>query len=96
MTTLPLSEAKAHLCEIADTTVRTHDHVHVTRNGRAYVVLMSAEEYDSWQATLELSADAEAQRDVAESQRAYEQGEYTTSEGMRQLLEQRRAAEGDL
>ncbi|MBA8826924.1 PHD/YefM family antitoxin component YafN of YafNO toxin-antitoxin module [Saccharopolyspora lacisalsi] len=32
MTTLPLSEAKAHLSEIVESTVRTRDHVHVTRN----------------------------------------------------------------
>ncbi len=34
MTTLPLSEVKARLSEIADEVDRTHGRVHVTRNGR--------------------------------------------------------------
>jgi prevent-host-death family protein len=34
MTTLPRSEAKARLSEVADEVDRTHDWVHITRNGR--------------------------------------------------------------
>ena len=44
MSTLPLSEVKARLSEIADEVDRTHERVHITRNGREYVVLMSAED----------------------------------------------------
>lgn len=57
MTTLPLSEVKARLSEIADEVDRTHDRVHVTRNGRDFVVLMSAEDLESLEATLELLRD---------------------------------------
>lgn len=34
MTTLPLSEVKARLSEIAEEVERTHERVHVTRDGR--------------------------------------------------------------
>jgi antitoxin YefM len=34
MTTVPLSEAKAHLSEIAEQVARTQERVHVTKNGR--------------------------------------------------------------
>ncbi|MDQ3716464.1 MAG: type II toxin-antitoxin system Phd/YefM family antitoxin, partial [Actinomycetota bacterium] len=37
MSTLPLSEVKARLSEIAEEVDRTHERVHVTRNGREYV-----------------------------------------------------------
>ena len=52
MTTVPLSEAKARLSEIADEVGRTHERVHITRNGREYVVLISAEDLESIEATI--------------------------------------------
>lgn len=60
MTTIPRSEAKARLSEVADEVDRTHDRVHITRNGRQYVVLISAEDLDSLQATIELLSDPAA------------------------------------
>ena len=65
MSTVPLSEAKARLSEIADEVGRTHERVHITRNGRAYVVLLAAEDLESIEATLELLADPAAQERVA-------------------------------
>lgn len=56
MTTLPLSEVKARLSEIADEVDRTYERVHITRNGHEYVVLISAEDLESIEATLELRA----------------------------------------
>ncbi|HEY2638701.1 MAG TPA: type II toxin-antitoxin system Phd/YefM family antitoxin, partial [Streptosporangiaceae bacterium] len=37
MTVLPLSEVKARLSEIADEVGRTHERVHITKNGKDYV-----------------------------------------------------------
>ena len=68
MTMLPLSDVKARLSEIAEEVDRTHERVHITRNGREYVVLISAEDLESIEATLELlvrpgraAADSEVQ-----------------------------------
>lgn len=52
-----MTRFKARLSEIADEFDRTHDRVHVTRNGRDYVVLMSAVDLESFEATLELLRD---------------------------------------
>ena len=52
MTVLPLSEVKARLSEIADEVGRTHERVHITKNGKAYVVLLAAEDLESIEATL--------------------------------------------
>jgi antitoxin YefM len=41
MTTLPLSDAKSRLSEIADEVRRTHDRVHITKNGREYEVYLA-------------------------------------------------------
>ncbi|MDA8379920.1 MAG: type II toxin-antitoxin system Phd/YefM family antitoxin [Actinomycetota bacterium] len=60
MTTLPLSEVKARLSEIAEEVATTHERVRITKNGREYVVLVAAEDLESIEATLELLADPDA------------------------------------
>ena len=62
------SEVKARLSEIAEEVERTHQRVNITRNGRRYVVLMSAEDLESLEATLELLSDPEALGRLAQAQ----------------------------
>ena len=92
MTTLPLSEVKARLSEIADEVNRTHDRVHVTRNGREYVVLMSAEDLESLEATLELLSDEVALTRLREAEAAED---LTSVDEMAELMIKRRKAAGD-
>ncbi|CAN5251006.1 hypothetical protein BH09ACT3_BH09ACT3_12870 [soil metagenome] len=89
-TVLPLSEAKARLSELADEVHRTHDRINVTRNGREYVVIMSAEDLESLEATIELLSDQAAIERIAESKAAVQRGEVTTREEMAALMEGRR------
>lgn len=93
MTTLPLSDVKARLSEIADEVNRTHERVHVTRNGREYVVLISAQDLDSLEATIELLNDEPAQRRIREAETALAAGNMTTAEDMAALMENRRQRE---
>ncbi|MCF8528118.1 MAG: type II toxin-antitoxin system Phd/YefM family antitoxin [Candidatus Nanopelagicales bacterium] len=93
MRTLPLSEVKARLSEIADEVDRTHERVHVTRNGREYVVLMSAEDLESLEATIELLQDPEAIARVRQAEADVAAGDVTTLDEMAALMEQRRARE---
>jgi antitoxin YefM len=90
MTTLPLSDAKARLSEIADEVGRTHERVHITKNGRDYVVLLAAEDLESIEATLELLADPEAQQRVQESERDIARGDLLDEAEVRALLASRR------
>lgn len=94
MSTLPLSEVKARLSEIADEVDRTHERVHITRNGRQYVVLMSAEDLESIEATLELLSDPEAIAEIGEADAAVAAGEATSGDEMAALMEERRRREG--
>lgn len=91
MKTLPLSEVKARLSEIAEEVDRTHERVRVTKNGRDYVVLMSADDLESMEATLELLADPEAQREVAEGEEAIARGDWLDEAQVRALLASRRS-----
>lgn len=75
MTTLPLSEVKARLSEIAEEVAATHERVQITRNGRDYVVLLAAEDLELIEATLELLSDPEAQSRIARAERDIEQGD---------------------
>jgi len=93
MTTIPLSEAKARLSEVADEVDRTHDRVHITRNGREYVVLVSAEDLDSLEATIELLSDPAAMARIRQADAAITGGQVTTIEEMAALMTQRKARE---
>jgi antitoxin YefM len=94
MTMLPLSEAKARLSQIADEVHRTHERVTITKNGRSYLVLMSAEDLESIEATLELLADAEAVRRVEQGREDLAAGLGTSSEDMAELMAARRESGG--
>jgi antitoxin YefM len=93
MSTLPLSEVKARLSEIADDVERTHERVHITRNGREHVVLVSEEDLGSLEATLELLADPVAVQRVFQAERDIARGEHVTEDQMAELMRQRRNRE---
>ena len=87
MRTLPLSEVKARLSEIAEEVDRTHERLTVTKNGRDYLIIMSAEDMAEIEATLELLADPEAIAEVQQSKREIAEGAALTSEESTDLLE---------
>jgi prevent-host-death family protein len=88
MTTLPLTEVKARLSEIAEEVASTHERVQITKNGRAYVVLIAAEDLESIEATLEFLADREAQTRVAHADLDIAKGDVLDEEAVRLLLAQ--------
>lgn len=90
MTTLPLSEAKARLSQIADEVHRTHERITITKNGRSYLVLMSAEDLESIEATLELLADADAVRRVEQAQADLAAGQGVPATAVAELMAARR------
>lgn len=89
MSTIPLSEAKARLSEIADEVGRTHERVHITRNGREYVVLLAAEDLESIEATLELLTDTRAQERIATAEADFAAGEVLDEQQVRALMDKR-------
>lgn len=89
MSTLPLSEVKSRLSEIADEVDRTHERVHVTRNGREYVVLVSAQDLHSMESTIELLSDAAAMARVRQAELDIAAGRVVTSDEMTDLLAER-------
>lgn len=86
MTTLPLSEVKARLSEIAEEVAATHERVQVTRNGRNYVVLIAAEDLESMEATLELLSDPDAMLRISRSERDIEKGDVLDEAAVRAFV----------
>jgi antitoxin YefM len=58
--TIPFTEAKAHPSELVDRVSREHDRVVVTRNGRPAAVLISPDELEGLEETIDLLSDDEA------------------------------------
>jgi prevent-host-death family protein len=57
MKTLPLTDAKNRLSRLVDEVVERDERVMITRNGRPAAMLVSPDEYDSWQATIDILSD---------------------------------------
>ena len=89
MTTLPLSEVKTRLSEIAEGVARTHERVQITKNGRDYVVLIAAEDLESIEATLELLSDPDSQQRLSRSEQDIARGDVLDEAQVRALPEAR-------
>jgi prevent-host-death family protein len=72
---LAISEVKAHLSELAERVEREHEWILVTRNGRPSFVLVSSDDLESLEETLDIMRDAELVASLARSRREQEWGE---------------------
>jgi antitoxin YefM len=91
METIPITEAKARIAELADRVAREHDHFTITRNGRADVMLISVAEYESMQETLDILSDGETIADLRQSRDDFAVGDTFDAGQVRAELERRRA-----
>ena len=81
--TLPLAEIKAHLSEIVDRVEHEHDRVVLTRNGRAAAVIMSPEDLEALEDTLELLSDPAALKEIDRARQDVARGKVVTAEELR-------------
>ncbi len=71
---LPFSEAKARLSELADRIEKQHERIVVTRHGRPSFVLMSPDELESLEETLDILGDDELMASLRLSQQEAAEG----------------------
>ncbi len=64
MKTLPLSQAKSQLSGLVEQVRALDQQVVITRNGRPAAVLVSAEEFERWQETVEVRGDADLMKEI--------------------------------
>jgi antitoxin YefM len=81
--TLPLARVKAHLSEIVDGVVSEHDRVVLTRNGRAAAIIMSLDDLEALEETLDLLAAPGALEEIQAARRELDEGTYLTAGELR-------------
>jgi antitoxin YefM len=72
---IPFTEAKAHLSELVERVSREHDRVVVTRNGRPVAVLISPDELEGLEGTIDLLSDDEARSSLRRARAEDEAGQ---------------------
>jgi antitoxin YefM len=90
METLPLADVKARLSELIARVQKQHDQVTVTRNGRPAAVVVSIDEWESLQETLEILADPLAVAAIVAGGEEALRGEVFTTEDILADLAARR------
>src|SRR5438105_324475 len=75
-TPVPLSEAKARLSELARRVRQQHERITLTRNGEPEAVLVSVDDLEGLEMTLEILGDTEAVARISESLAALGRGEH--------------------
>ena len=80
-TTLPISEARKKIFKIAKMVQKPSTHYTLTEKGRPKVVVMSADEFESWQETLEvMRIFPRLGKDIEKAEKEYKKGDYLTLE----------------
>jgi prevent-host-death family protein len=74
-TPVPISEAKTHLSELARRVRLQHERITLTRNGEPEAVLVSVDDLDGLEMTLEILGDGDAVSRISESLAALGRGE---------------------
>lgn len=80
-TTLPISEARKKIFKIAEDVQKPSTYYTLTEKGRPKAVILSAEEFESWQETLEVSRDfPNLEKEIKMAERDYKKKKYATLE----------------
>ncbi len=80
---VPFTEARANLTELLDDVVDKQEHVLITRNGRPSAVMLSADEYESLEETLDILQDKELMEALRKSEDDVGAGRLTSLEDLR-------------
>jgi prevent-host-death family protein len=66
--TVPFTEARSTFSELLDYVQAEQDHVVITRNGKQVALLMSMDEWESWEETIEVLSDPELMETLRQSE----------------------------
>ena len=81
--TLPLANVKAHLSEIVDRVESAHDRVILTRNGRPAAVILSPDDLEALEETLDLLSHPEALEEIRKAREELDAGKFLTGAELR-------------
>ena len=93
MSVMPLAEVKAKLSAVLDEVHGTHERVVITRNGRPEAVLLSVEDLESLEETLDLLSTPGAVEQIRQAETDIARGQAVGADELRRLLTERAHAE---
>jgi prevent-host-death family protein len=80
MTTLTVTQAKAHFLELIRDSDKRLERFLITKNGKPSVVLMNADEFEGWLETLEIVSDRKVLKELRQAKAEFEKGQFKTFE----------------
>jgi prevent-host-death family protein len=90
MTTLPVGEARDALSALVEQVERTHDRVTITRHGRRSAVLISAEDLDALEETLDLLSTPGLVAEIRAAEEEIARGDAVDETELRAIIARRR------
>jgi antitoxin YefM len=83
---VPFTEARARLTELLDDVEERHEHVVITRNGRPAAIVVSPEEWEALEETIEILQDEELLVALRESEEDVQAGRLFSLDEVRREL----------
>ncbi|MGH3025771.1 MAG: type II toxin-antitoxin system Phd/YefM family antitoxin [Gaiellaceae bacterium] len=83
---IPFTDARARLTELLDDVEARHEHVVITRKGRPAAVVVSPEEWDAIEETLDVLQDEQTLADLHESAKDVKAGRLFSLDDVRREL----------
>ena len=83
---LSITEARNNLFKIVDDAQKKGAHFVLTERGRSRAVIMSYEDFDAWQETMEIMNDPELMKDIKESEKDIKSGAYKNYSTLEEVL----------
>jgi antitoxin YefM len=74
MTTLTVTEAKAHFLELIRDSDKRLERFVITRQGKPAAVMMNADEFDGWLETLEIMSNKKVLKELRKARKELESG----------------------
>lgn len=81
--TLPLAEIKKRLSEVVDGVEERHDRVVLTRNGRPAAVILSPDDLEALEESLEILSNPKAMREIHAAEAEIDRGASLTADELR-------------
>ncbi len=85
--TISSTEARTKFAEVIDNAGNGGARYTLTVNGRPKVVIMSADEFEGWQETIEILSEPGALERIKKSEKQIERGEFVTLEELKRSLQ---------
>ena len=84
--TVSITKAREEFPKIVDRANRLLEKYVITVNGKSKAIVMSSDEYDSLEETLEILSEPGALEDIRQAEKEVEDGNYVTLEQLKQNL----------